>query len=286
MIIATVLVLIPSQSFAQEAGIYELDEALCLGGPGMEFDEDCHRIRPSPYAQQQDGTEPEKVRCNHDLYRNYKISDGTAFCASGYAMRELIHRGYAQGFDSISSATISESKNTVNEYCPASQELLQWGWYAYKNPAEVVVANIDLIYSAEEDSQGVEFTFDNQTEGKSMIWIFVECDDSFDTFEIIILPDTIQQHKNFVVYYPDNPNTTFRFVNHDTIPYKIDGVSDNEKNAFTVLTEPQNDWIVDEPPNSYEGVNSIALSAANPDTGEPYDWMNYIIYINEYDNRK
>ncbi len=256
-------------------------ENLCLDYRGAEVDENCNIIRPSPFSQQQNGIEPEKVKCNHDLYRSYKTSDGTAFCASGYAMRELIHRGYAQGFDSITSATVSGSNNVVNEYCPASQELIQWGWYAYKNPTDIVVTNIDLVYSAEEDSNGVEFTFEKPTEGKSMLWVFVECDDHFDTFEVIILPETIEHRKNFVVYYPDNPNTTFRFVNQDTIPYKIDGISDNGKNSFSIWIDPQDDWIIDEPPSSYEGVNSFALSAANPDTEELYEWMNYIIYISE-----
>ena len=150
-----------------------------------------------------------------------------------------------------------------------------------KNPKDIVVTNIDLVYSAEEDSNGVEFTFEKSTEGQSMLWVFVECDDHFDTFEVIILPETIEHRKNFVVYYPDNPNTTFRFVNQDTIPYKIDGVSDNGKNSFSIWIDPQDDWIIDEPPSSYQGVNSFALSAVNPNTEELYEWMNYIIYISE-----
>ena len=278
--------LVPSQSFAQETSSYELDKPLCLGGPGMEFDENCNRIRPSPYVQQQDGTDPQDVRCNYDLYRSYKTSDGTAFCASGYSLKELIHRGYAEPFDGLISAGISGPNNTVNEYCPASQELLQSGWYAYENPTDVILTNIDLVYSSEDDSHGVEYTFDSPTDDKSMIWVFVECDDSFDTFEVIILPKTIEHRKNFVVYYPDNPTTTFHFVNQDTIPYKIDGTSDNEKNSFTIWIDPQNDWMIDEPRSSYENVTSFSLSAANPDTDEPYDWMNYFIYINEYGDRK
>ena len=266
---------------SQETQSFELEDMFCSHPRGVQVDENCNVIRPSPYSQQKDGTTPEDVKCNRDLYRGYKISDGTAFCASGHALNELISRSYAFGFDSITSATVSGSNNVVNEYCPSSQELLQWGWYAYKNPTDIVVTNIDLVYSVEEDSNGVEFTFEKPTEGKSMLWVFVECDDHFDTFEVIILPETIEHRKNFVVYYPDNPNTTFRFVNQDTIPYKIDGVSDNGKNSFSIWIDPQDDWLIDKPPSSYEGVNSFALSAANPDTEEIYEWMNYIIYISE-----
>jgi len=165
-------------------GSYELDEVSCSIPRGMTVDENCQIIRPSPYAQQQDGKEPDQVRCNHDLYRNYKKSDGTAFCASGHTLRELIHRGYAQSFDALSSATVSGQNNTVNQYCPASQDLVQWGWYAYDYPTDVVVTNIDLVFSAKENSHGVEFTFDKSTEGKSMIWVFVECNDS-DTVGIV-----------------------------------------------------------------------------------------------------
>lgn len=270
-------------------GSYELSEALCLGGPGMIMDENCQRVRPSPYSQQKDGIDPEQVRCNRDLYRNYKISDGSAFCASGYALRELIHRGYAQGFDALISAAINRPNSIVNEYCPTSQELLQSGWYAYKNPPSVINTNIDLIYDPTEDSQGVEFTFDPinpETNDKSMLWVFVECDDRFDTFEVIIRPETIEHRKNFVVYYPSSPDTTIHFDNQDIISYQIDGVSDNGKNSFTIMIDPQDAWIINEPPNTYEGTKYIELSASNPDTGEVYDWMNYIIYITEDGDRK
>ena len=283
-IIVTALVLIPSNGFAQD-GAYELDKSLCIGGPGIEVDENCVRIRPSPYAQQQDGIEPQKVRCNHDLYRSYKTSDGTAFCASGHAMRELIHRGYATPFDSLTSSTISGQNNTVNEYCPTSQELIQSGWYAYENPTDVTLTNIDLVFSAKENSYGVEYTFEKPTEGQSMIWVFVECDDSFDTFEVIILPETIQHHKNFVVYYPENPNTAIHFVNQDSVPYKIEGMPDTGVGTgdFTVWLDPEDDHLI---ANEYDGVESISLSATNPDTGEVYDWMNYIIYITEFGDRR
>jgi len=271
-------------ALAQESGSYELDGSICIGGPGIVVDENCVRIRPSPYTQQQDGIEPEKVRCNHDLYRSYKISDGTAFCASGYTLRELIHRGYAQGFDSLTSATVSGQNNTVNQYCPASQELIQSGWYAYDNPTDVILTNIDLVFSVKENSYGVEYTFDKPTDGKSMIWVFVECDDSFDTFEVIILPETIQHHKNFVVYYPENQNTAIHFVNQDSVPYKIDGMPDTGVGTgdFTVWLDPENDQFI---ANDYDGVKSILLSSANPDTGEVYDWMNYIIYITEFGDK-
>lgn len=188
-------------SFAQDDS-YELDESLCLGGPGMEFDEDCHRIRPSPYVQQKEGTTPENIRCNHDLYRSYKTSDGTAFCVSGYSLKELIHRGYAQTFDSINSATIGMSGSIVKEYCPASQELLQWGWYGYVRNPEIINTNIDLVYDSEEDSHGVEFAFESKTDGKSMIWVFVECRENSEL-------DTLEDLKNhplvdeFYAKYPD-----------------------------------------------------------------------------------
>jgi hypothetical protein len=172
-----VFTLIPITVLA-ESGSYELDEAQCSIPRGMTVDENCRVIQPSPHSQQQKGIEPEDVKCNHDLYRNYKKSDGTAFCASGHTLRELIHRGYAQRFDSIESSTISGQNNTVNEYCPASQELAQWGWYAYDYPTDVIVTNIDLVFSAKENSHGVEFTFDKTAEGKAMIWIFIECKDN------------------------------------------------------------------------------------------------------------
>ena len=272
-------------SAAEVTGTYELDEPLCLGGSGMVWNENCVRIRPSPYAQQQDGIEPEKVRCNHDLYRSYKISDGTAFCASGYTLRELIHREYAESFDSLTSATVSGQNNTVSEYCPASQELVQSGWYAYEHPTDVILTNIDLVFSAKENSYGVEYSFDKPTDGKSMIWVFVECDSSFDTFEIVILPETIQHRKNFVVNYPEKQNTAIHFVNQDSVPYKIEGMPDTGVGTgdFTVLLDPEDDWLVG---NEYDGVESISLSAANPDTGESYDWMNYIIYITEFGERR
>ena len=156
------------------------DQVLCLGFRGGEVDENCNIIRPSPYSQQQEGIEPEKVRCNHDLYRSYKTSDDTAFCASGNSLRELIHRGYAEPFDSLTSATVSGPNTTVHEYCPSSQELVQSGWYSYENPTDVTVSNIDLVYDFEEDSHGVEYTFDKMTKGKSMVWIFAECDASLN----------------------------------------------------------------------------------------------------------
>ncbi|QLH10826.1 hypothetical protein DSQ20_04585 [Nitrosarchaeum sp. AC2] len=157
----------------------ELGELLCTGIRGAEVDEHCKIIRTSPRTQQLDGVKPEHVKCNFDLYRSYKTSDGTAFCASGYALKELIHRGYAQAFDSVNSATIQDSGSIVREYCPASQKLLQWGWYGYVKNPEIVNTNIDLVYDSEEDSHGVEFTFESKTDIKSMIWVFVECD-NFD----------------------------------------------------------------------------------------------------------
>jgi hypothetical protein len=275
--------------YPELSGSYELIEPLCIGGPGMVVDENCQRVRPSPYSQQQDGVEPEQVKCNDELYRSYKTSDGSAFCASGFALRELIHRGYAEAFDSIGSRTIGSPNDKATKYCPAGQELTQWGWYGEKNP-DVIVTNIDLNYDPDEDSYGVEFTFDPsnnpETDGKSMIWVFVECNDRFDTFEIILLPNTIEQRKNFVVYYPTNSDTTFHFDNQDDIPYQIDGTSDNGNNSFTIIIDPTADWFIDEPPNSYEGVEYIELSASNPETDEVYDWMNYIIYITEYGDRK
>ena len=114
-----------------------------------------------------------------------------------------------------------------------------------------------------------------------MIFVFVDCDSTFDSFEIIILPNTIEQRKNFVVYYPSNTDTTLHFDNQDDIPYQIDGTSDNGNNSFTIWLSPENDWFIDEPPNEYEGVKYIELSASNPDTGEVYDWMNYIIYVTQ-----
>lgn len=269
-------------------GSYELTEALCFGIRGMEVDENCQRVRPSPYSQQQNGIKPEQVKCNGDLYRSYKTSGGSAFCASGFALRELIHRGYAEAFDSIGSRTIGSPNDTATKFCPSGQKLTQWGWYGEKNP-DVIVTNIDLNYDSDEDSYGVEFTFDPinpETDGKSMIWVFVECDNRFNTFEVIIRPETIENRKNFVVYYPSSPDTTIHFDNQDTISYKIDGVSDNGNNSFTIVIDPQDDWIIVEPPNMYEGTKYIELSASNPDTGEVYDWMNYIIYITEYGDGK
>ena len=169
------LFLIPSALIFAQVDYYELDGTGCLGGQGMVLDENCRRVFPSPYKQQQDGIDPQKVRCNHGLYRNYKTSDGTAFCASGYTISKLIHRDYAMNFDSVNSAVIAMPNSTVKEYCPSSQQLLQWGWYPYDTPPNVINTNIDLIYNSEENSKGVEFTFDPKTNAKSMIWIFVEC---------------------------------------------------------------------------------------------------------------
>ena len=266
----------------EETQSYEPEEVLCSHPRGVQVDENCNIIRPSPYAQQKDGTGPEDVKCNHDMYRSYKTSDGSAFCASGYTLRELIHRGYAEPFDSISSATVSGSENVINEYCPASQDLLQWGWYGYVRNPEITNTNIDLVFSAEDDSHGVEFTFESQTKGKSMIWIFVECDDSFDTFEVIILPETIEHRKNFVVYYPDEQNTTIHFVNQDSIQYLIEGIPNTGRGNgdFRIWLDPQDDWNMEFPAN----VGSISLSASNPDTEELYEWMNYIIYPSKNGN--
>ncbi len=168
----------------ENTGFYELPEALCLGGPGMVIDENCQRIRPSPYSQQQqDGVEPEQVKCNGDLYRSYKTSDGSAFCASGFALSELIYRGYAKAFDSVSSWIIDGTNFKATGSCPAGQELIQEGWYGEKNP-DVIDTNLDLNYDPDENSYGVEFTFDPvnnpQADHKSMIWIFVECNDGLD----------------------------------------------------------------------------------------------------------
>lgn len=174
LIIVSALVLIPANSFAQD-GAYELDKPLCTGGRNMVLDENCMRIHPSPYSQQQDGIEPKDVRCNHDLYRGYRTSDGTAFCASGYSLNQLIYREYAEPFDSINAATVSGKNYVVNGYCPASSELLQYGWYPYDNPTDIILSNIDLNYDPEEDSRSVEFTFDKMNEGAAMVWVFVEC---------------------------------------------------------------------------------------------------------------
>ena len=95
-----------------------------------------------------------------------------------------------------------------------------------------------------------------------------------DYFEILILPNTIEQRKNFVVYYSSNTDIIFHFDNQDTISYKIDGTSDNEKYSFTLLIDAQSDWFMDDgPSNAFEGVEYIELSASNSETGEVYDWM-------------
>ena len=112
------------------------------------------------------------------VHRSYKTSDGSAFCAYGFALKELIHRGYAKAFDAISSWTIDRPNSKATEYCPAGQELIQEGWYGEKN-LDVTDTDIDLNYDPDENSYGVEFTFDPinnfETDGKSMIWVFVEC---------------------------------------------------------------------------------------------------------------
>ena len=168
------------QSFAEETGSYELDEVWCSHPRGVQVDENCKVIRTSPSEQQNSGTKPEQVKCNHDYYRGYKVSDSTAFCASGYSLNKLIHRGYAQAFDSVNSATIGMLASTVREYCPASQELLQWGWYGQVKNPKIINTNIDLVFDSAEDSHGVEFAFESKTNVKSVVWVFVECDD-FDT---------------------------------------------------------------------------------------------------------
>lgn len=169
-------------SFAEETGSYELNEVWCSHPRGVQVDDDCKIIRPSPHEQQNDGTKPEQVKCNNDFYRSYKESDGTAFCASGYSINKLISRGFAQPFDATNSATIDKNGLTVKEYCPASQERLQWGWYGYVRNPQVINTNIDLVYDSDEDSYGVEFTFESKTDGNSMVWVFVECDDFDATF--------------------------------------------------------------------------------------------------------
>ena len=171
-----------SQVFAEDTGSYELDEVLYSHPRGVYVDENCKVIRPSPYEQQKSGTKPEQVICNNDFYRSYKESDGTAFCASGYSVDKLISRGFAQTFDSTNSATIDKNSLTVKEYCPASQKLLQWGWYGYVRNPQVINTNIDLVYDSDGDSYGVEFTFESKTDRRSLIWVFVECDDFDATF--------------------------------------------------------------------------------------------------------
>lgn len=171
-----------SPAFAEEAGSYELDEVWCSHPRGVQVDEDCKIIRPSPYEQQNGGTKAEQVKCNDDLYRSYKESDGTAFCASGYSINKLISRGFAQAFDVTNSATIDKDGLTVKEYCPASQERLQWGWYEQTCSSQIINTNIDLVYDSGEDSYGVEFTFESKNDGKSRVWVFVECDDFDATF--------------------------------------------------------------------------------------------------------
>ena len=170
-----------SQSSAEETGSYEI-EGLCSHPRGVQVDENCKVVHPSPFDQQESGIKPEQVKCNNDFYRSYKKSDGVAFCATGYSINQLVNRGFAHAFDSINSATIGKNGLTVKEYCPASQELLQWGWYGQVPNPQIVNTNIDLVYDSDEDSYGVEFTFESNTDGKSMIWVFVECDDFDATF--------------------------------------------------------------------------------------------------------
>lgn len=198
----------------EETGAYELN--LCTGYRGAEVDENCNMIRPSPYAQQSDGVESEQVKCNFDMYRGYKTSDGKAFCATGYTLNHLINRGYAQTFDSVNAATVHGSDFTVSEYCPASQELIQWGWYGYDKNPEIINTNIDLIYDAEDDSKGVEFTFDSKTNVDWMIWVFVECKDNSE----LVALEEIKNHPLVGEFYAKYPDTTEE-IRSDHVSYVV-----------------------------------------------------------------
>jgi len=105
-------------------------------------------------------------------------------------------------------------------------------------------------------------------------------DEELERF-FVILPNTVDQRKNFVIYSASNTDKIFHFHNQDTIPYKIDGISDNGKNSFTIFISNQSNWKIDEPDNNYEGVKYIKLSVSNPDTGEIYDWLSYKIYFTQ-----
>jgi len=238
-----------------------------------------------PLKQQQNGVPADEIKCREGMYRGFSKSNGKAICATGYTLNKLIHRGWAESHTAISSATFDRPNAIVHDYCPPGTQLIQGGWYSTSKNPPVEVVSVEEIYAPENDAQGIEIIFNPtnnpETDGKSMIFVFVDCDSTFDSFEIIILPNTIEQRKNFVVYYPSNTETTLHFDNQDDIPYQIDGTSDNGNNSFTIWLSPENDWFIDEPPNEYEGVKYIELSASNPDTGEVYDWMNYIIYVTQ-----
>lgn len=204
------------------------DDLLCTGIRGAEVDKHCNIIRPSPYSQQLDGVNSEQVKCNLDLYRGYKTSDGKAFCATGHALNQLIHRGYAQTFDSVTSASVYGTDFIVKEYCPASDEIIQWGWFGYDKNPKVINTNIDLIYNSEEDSQVVEFTFDSITDVKSMIFVFVECKDNSEikSFSQRYHISIFQNSKTMMSYVtPDfitiGPGEQVTWSNYDKIPHTI-----------------------------------------------------------------
>lgn len=242
----------------------------------------------SPLKQQKNGVPANEVECKDGLYRGFSESNGKAICATGYTIRELIHRGWAESHTAISSATISREGDGISEYCPEGTKLVQGGWHApFTKYPHVEQIGVKELYDPENDSQGIEFILnplrDPETFGNTMIFVFVDCDLSFDYFEVLILPNTIEQRKNFVVHYPTITTNTIHFDNQDDISYKIDGLTDSEVGSgdFTVWIDPQNDWLIEETANGYEKVNRIELSASNPETGELYDWMNYIIYLTE-----
>jgi len=242
----------------------------------------------TPLKQQKNGVPANKVECRDGLYRGFSESNGKAICATGYTISELIHRGWAESHTAISSATISRAGDAVRDYCPEGTQLTQGGWYVpfEKNP-HVEQVSVHELYDPEYDSQGVEFILnplsDLETYGKTMVFVFVDCDLSFDYFEVLILPNTIEQRKNFVVHYPTTTTNTIHFDNQDGISYKIDGRTDSGVGSgdFTVWIDAQNDWFIEETAGGYEEVSRIELSASNPETGEVYDWMNYIIYLTQ-----
>jgi len=242
----------------------------------------------SPLKQQQNGIAPNEIQCKKGLYRGFSESNGKAICATGYTISELIHRGWAESHTAISSATISSVGDGVRDYCPEGTQLLQGGWYApftkYPNVEQI---SMHELYDPQYDSQGIEFILnplnDPQTYGKTMIFVFVDCDLSFDYFEVLILPNSIGERKNFVVHYPTTTTNTIHFDNQDDISYKIDGRTDSEVGSgdFTVWIDPQSDWFIEETANGYDGVSHIKLSVSNQETGEVYDWMNAIIYLSQ-----
>ena len=244
----------------------------------------------SPLKQQKNGVPANEVKCKEGFYRGISKSTDKAVCVTGYTLNELIHREWAHPHTSISSSTVSGTGDVINEYCPEGAELLQGGWYSTKRNPPVQEVSTKQIYDPQYDSQGIEITFDfledSQTYGKSMIFAFVDCDTSFETFEIIILPNSVEKRKNFVVYYPSGFDNTIHFVNQDNIAYQIDGIGNNNHFEFSMLLDAKDDWHIEETQNMYDGIESVSLSASNPDTGEVYDWMNYILYPKHVESKQ